>query len=165
MRGVIVLFVASLFPAFVCGGQFATETFHGDVLVRSSGDQRMAILLDAYGAADAHDGLADHAWVIASETPYASQAPLFLRDARVTSEPGRITVYSPSEHKAIVFLADGKQDDDSSAPSGTTFTRYNGYGLSLYSGELRVPPITVNGVAHTPSSTEMQEPDPWNAGG
>jgi len=160
MRGA-VLFLCSLLPALVFGGQLSTSTFHGDVVVRSSGAQQMAIVLDSYGRGDGHDGLADHAWIVAAETPFAQPVSLFLRGAVVTSEPGRITVYSAAEHTAVVFLVNGTQDDDSWMPSGTTLHRYAGYGVSLYSGELQLPPITTNGVRQAPSPYTLQDPDPW----
>ncbi|MEA2569970.1 MAG: hypothetical protein QOI24_1971 [Acidobacteriota bacterium] len=164
MRAVVV-FILSLIPAIVFGGQLSTASFHGDVVVRSSGPQQMAILLDAYGRGDGHDGLVDHAWVIASETAYADPLSIFLRAARVTSEPGRITVYSAADHTAVVFLFDGAQDDDGWAPAGTAVHRYAGYGISHYKGVLDLPPITSNGPEHTPVPYSLQDPDPWGTGG
>src|SRR5205085_9130194 len=139
MRLKLVLLL-SFIPAVLFAGQFPVATFHGDVVVRSSGEQQMAILLDSYGRGDGHDGLVDHAWVVASETPYANPASIFLRGARVTSEQGRITVYSAADKTAVVFLLDEAEDDETWAPSATTITRYRGYGISHYQGELQLAP-------------------------
>ncbi|MCU1227913.1 MAG: hypothetical protein JWO97_797 [Acidobacteria bacterium] len=164
MRASVCL-ILLLLPVAMFGGQLSNDSFHGDVLIRSSGEQQMAILLDSYGRGDGHDGLVDHAWVIASEVPYLEPVSILLRNARVTSEPGRITVYSAPDHTAVVFLVDGTQDDENWAPAGTAVHRYAGYGVSHYKGSLDLPPMTSKGVAHSPSPYTLQDPDPWGNGG
>jgi hypothetical protein len=134
-----VLLILSLLPAVVFGGQLRTESFHGDVVVRSSGEKQMVVLLDSFGRGDVHDGLADHAWVIASETPYADPVSICLRNALVISEPRRVTVFSAADETTIVFLLESSETE-----SNCPVHRYAGYGLSQYRGVL-----------------DLNGPDPW----
>jgi len=146
-----VLLILSLLPSVMFGGEFRTESFHGDVVVRSSGEKQMVVLLDSYGHGDAHDGLADHAWVVASETPYANPVSIYLRNAIVTSERRRVAVYSETDQTAIVFLLESEDTD--CAPG--MVHRFTGYGLSQYRGVLEVAPMTSD------APFAPHDPDPW----
>jgi hypothetical protein len=149
-----VLLILSLLPAVVFGGEFRTESFHGDVVVRSSGEKQMVVLHDSCGLSDDHDGRADHAWVIASEIPYANPVSIYLRNAIVISERRRVTVYSEADQAAIVFLLESEDADC----EPRMVHRFAGYGLSQYRGVLEVPPITSD------APLSPHDPDPWGEG-
>jgi hypothetical protein len=149
MRAVAALFVFSLIPAMLSGGRHSTESFHGDVVLRSSGERQMVVLLDSCGCGDRQDGRADHVWVIASETPYSAAVPIFLRDALVISEARRVTVYSAAGDAVIVFRLDGVPDEMTCAAG--TVQRFAGYGLSQYRGAPDLPRM----------KSDAHDPDPW----
>lgn len=175
-----VLFVVVSLLVFLPGALVAglnTGTYHGEAVVMSRGHDAV-VIFDSAGRGDARDGRVDHTWAISSTEVFPS---LFytLKEATVTVEPSRVTVFSRTGRAAIVFTTEDGDDDRSWVPAGFAVEHLTGFGVVEYAGELGLPPLDtfkgrgthkVTGMANgddTPvAAMDIQYPDPFgDAGG
>ena len=121
------LVVLSVSP--VLQADLKQRVLRGEVVVKNNGGDlyNLVVLVDSFSRGRKRDGNVDHVFGIRSDESYGYVNER-LRDAHVTVDGRRVTIYSPDDDRALVFAMSGEEDPEWLSPDTQTRT-FTGHSM------------------------------------